>query len=214
MKISRRYARTGPLLAPCMLAPCMLALCVLATAAGCQQGAASLFYSPPPPPPMLGSVVDQLGEAQEHNGEVFKYIVHQHEFDLNDYEDGQRFGGWKLNEYGEDHVKKIAENVKRGVPYPVVIERNNTSVKDGTKFAYPVHFDPDLDMKRRAVVVKALTRLGVTDAEQRVVVAPSFAQSITGREGIRAYYRGLRNFGGGGGGFGGGFGGGGFGGGF
>jgi hypothetical protein len=95
----------------------------------------------------------------------------------------------------------------------VIVERSQTSVKPGTKFEYPIHHDPELDQKRRLVVVRALTRMGIPNAEQIVVVAPSFAQPYTSLEAESAYRRGIMPFQNGGGGFGGGLGGGGFGGG-
>jgi hypothetical protein len=189
---------------------------LLFAVAGCQH--AAMFYQSPNGPEMLGTKVDQLNQAQEENAEASKYVVYQHEFKLNVRdEEGRVYPGVRLNEFGEDHVKRIAENIRRGAPYPVVIERNRTSVKEGTEYKYPVHFDPELDMRRREVVVRALNKMGIPDADTRVVVAPAFAEPLTAMEAQMSYGRGIRNFGGGmggGGGFGGGFGGGGFGGGF
>ncbi|MEQ8789792.1 MAG: hypothetical protein RIC55_26090 [Pirellulaceae bacterium] len=140
---------------------------------------------------MLGADVDQYLEPQEHNAEAAKYIVYQHEFELNEYEDGREVGGYRLNYAGEDHVKQIAYDLRRGSPYQVVVERSRTSVKPGTKHEYPVHLNPELDMKRRLVVVRALTKMGIPNADEIVVVAPSFAQPFTSSEAERAYQRGL-----------------------
>jgi uncharacterized membrane protein YgcG len=118
----------------------------------------------------------------------------------------------RLNEAGEDHLMQIALMLRKGAPYPVVIERSNTSVKADTEFRYPVHYNPELDLARRDVVVLALKRLGIEDAEYRVVVADDFAAPLTDSEASNAYRRGIQGFNQGG--FGGGFGGGGFGGGF
>ena len=182
-------------------------LSVLLAAAGCTTP--SLFYQPPPPPEMLGTKVDQLMQTQEENAEASKFVIYQHEFELNKAREGEMVEGIRLNEYGEDHVKRIAENVRNGAPYPVVVERSQTSPKAGTKYQYPVHFNPDLDMKRREIVVRALTRMGIADADTRVVVAPAFAQPLTSSEAERAYGVGISGMGGGwGGGMGGGFGGG------
>jgi hypothetical protein len=166
---------------------------------------------------MLGTDVDQYLEPQEYNAEAAKYIVYQHEFELNQYKDGRTVGGYRLNYAGEDHVKQIAYNLRRGAPYQVVVERSTTSVKPGTKYEYPVYLNPELDTKRRLVVVRALTKMGIPNADELVVVAPSFAQPLTGPEAVWSYQRGMmQGFWGRGGGFGGGFGGfgGGFGGGF
>ena len=172
-----------------------------------------------PQPPMLGSVLDRINMQQEENAEASKYVVYAHEFELNRFEDGRSQGGYRLNEAGEDHVKQIAANVKRGAPFPVLVERSRTTAWAHTKHKYPIHYNPQLDMQRRAVIVRALNEMGVPDAENRVVVAPAIAPGLYGVEAERAFYRGTsggNGFGGGGmGGFGlGGFGGGGFGGGF
>ncbi len=168
---------------------------------------------------MLGQTLDRINMTQENNAEASKYVVYQHEFDLNKFENGKNVGGYRLNEAGEDHIKQIAANVKRGAPFPVIVERSQTSVWSQTEHKYPIHYNPTLDMQRRAVVVRALNELGVPDAEDRVVVAPAITPGIYGVEGERAFYRattGNSGYGGTGaglGGFGlGGFGGGGIGG--
>jgi hypothetical protein len=97
--------------------------------------------------------------------------------------------------------------------YPVVVERSQTTARPDTRFHYPVHLDPELDLKRRAVVVEALVMLGIPDADQRVVVAPSFVQSYESGEAAAAYNSAIRGgtvgsgygFGGYGGSFGSGF---------
>jgi hypothetical protein len=172
-----------------------------------------------PTPPMLGQTLDRINMQQEDNAEASKYVVYQHEFTLNKFEDGRNVGGYHLNEAGEDHIKQIAANVKRGAPFPVIVERSQTSAWPQTEHKYPIHYNPALDMQRRAVVVRALNELGVPDAEDRVVVAPAITPGIYGVEGERAFYRatsGRSGWGGNGaglGGFGlGGFGGGGIGG--
>jgi hypothetical protein len=198
---------------PVEYAICLCSLSVLLAAAGCT--APSMFYQAPPPPEMLGTKVDQLNQIQEENAELSKFVIYQHEFELNKEKEGVLVAGVRLNEYGEDHVRRIAENVRNGASYPVVIERSQTSAKAGTKYNYPVHLNPDLDMKRREAVVLALGRMGVADADTRVVVAPAFAQPLTGNEAQGAYATGISGWGGGMGGMGGGMGGmGGMGGGF
>ena len=167
----------------------LCSLSLLLAAAGCTSP--SLYYQPPPPPEMLGTKVDQLMQTQEENAEAAKFVVYQHEFELNKYKEGQMTSGMRLNEYGEDHVRKIAENLRNGAMFPVVVERSQTSPKPGTKYEYPVHFNPNLDMQRRDIVVRALTQMGIADADTRVVVAPAFAQPLTGQEAEQAYATGL-----------------------
>lgn len=162
----------------------LLAMTVVSS--GCQT-----IYSTvnEPTPPMLGQTVDRINIQQEDNAEASKYVVYEHEFDLVKFEDGKNMGGYRLNEAGEDHIKQIAANVKRGAPFPVIVERSQTSVWPHTEHKYPVHYNPMLDMQRRAVIVRALNELGVGDAEDRVVVAPAITPGIYGVEGERAFYR-------------------------
>ncbi|PQO42146.1 hypothetical protein [Blastopirellula marina] len=179
--------------------------------AGCQ----SPGKIDPAPPTMLGASVDELNRSQEVNAEAAQYVVYQHEFQPNFVAGKGEKDAWKLNGYGEDHVKQIASNLLRGDESPVVIERSQTSPKQGTEYEYPVHFNDELDEKRRRCVVASLVALGVNDAESRVVVAPSFSEGLTSGEAAAAYRRGMTtNNRGGSGGYGSFGGGGGFGGGF
>ncbi|MFO0903514.1 MAG: hypothetical protein U0939_10965 [Pirellulales bacterium] len=160
------------------------------------------------PPPPLGSGVDQIMKTQEENAEAWKYTVYMHEFELNEVDvDGNNIGGWRLNEAGEDHVRQIAVNMKRGDQYPVVIERSDTSAKPGTRFNYPVHYNDALDSKRRQVVVAVLTSMGVPDADRRVIVAPAASEGIEATAAAREYGNSLNRNSGRGGGMGGGMGG-------
>lgn len=181
---------------------------VAAGLVGCQ----SYGRIEPAPPTMLGASVDEMNRTQELNAEAAKYVIYQHEFEPNFIAGKGEKDAWKLNGYGEDHVKQIAANLLRGDELPVVVERSQTSPKPGTDYEYPVHFNDELDEKRRRCVVAALTAMGVADAESRVVVAPSFSEGLTSGEAASAYQRGLSGRGGFGGGYGGGIGGGGFGG--
>lgn len=149
----------------------------------------------------LGTISDSIWQNQEHNAEASEFVVYQHEFQLN---------GARLNTYGEDHVKQIALRLSQGQNFPVVVERSNTTARANTEYQYPVHPNPQLDLRRRDVLVRALAAMGVGDAEQRVVVAPAFAEGYRANEAIRAYQRGINGYGGRGFGYGGGFGGGGF----
>lgn len=181
----------------------------LACGAGCQSRCPHIPANAPPP---LGAELDQMNQIQEHNAEAAKFIVYMHEFEMNHGQpDGSNIGGYRLNAYGEDHVKQIAVDLKRGATFPVVVERSQTSVKAGTEYHYPIHFNSQLDDQRRQIVVRSLEMLGVPNAEQVVVVAPSFAEGYTAPEAARAYNQSLRgtngSFGGNMGSFFGGFGG-------
>ena len=200
---------------PVKYATCLCSLSVLLAAAGCTTP--SLFYQPPPPPEMLGTKVDQLNQIQEENAEASKFVIYQHEFELNKNQ-GRRNGGGDSPERVRRRSRQ-ADRRKRAQRRLRTRSSSNAArpvLKAGTKYKYPVHFNPDLDMKRREVVVRALTRMGIADADTRVVVAPAFAQPLTGNEAQGAYAAGISGWGGGmgggmggmGGGMGGGFGGG------
>jgi hypothetical protein len=184
--------------------PLVLVLTTLAV--GChRRGRPAWFYEPPTPPQVLGHEVDMIMRTQEDNAEAAKFIIYVHEFKLNDYnrDENKHEGGWRLNEYGEDHVARIAERIRCGVNYPVVIERSQTTVWEDSEYKYPIHFNPELDLKRREVVVRALTAMGIHDADQRVVVAPAFVEGYTDAEAERAYNEAINAQGGFGFGFGG-----------
>jgi hypothetical protein len=162
---------------------------------------------------MLGTKVDQIMQMQDENAEAAKFVIYQHEFEDVRYVDDVAEKVVRLNEYGEDHVRQIAASLRAGAPLPVVVERSQTSARTGTKYEYPVHLNPELDMQRRELVVQALGRMGIADADTRVVVAPAFSQPLSGMEATSAYAAGISGWGGGGG-MGGGMGGGGWGGGW
>lgn len=173
------------------------ALLVAAGCAGCSARNAAI-RSPAP----LGAEIDQIMMQQEHNAEASKFVISMHEFELNRIDEQGGVHGWRLNEDGEDHVKQIASGIRNGIDFPVVVERSRTSIKPGTDHEYAVHYNDDLDAKRRLVIVAVLERMGIADAGQRVIVSSAFAEGYTEPEAARAYNRGI--VGGGFGGFGGG----------
>jgi hypothetical protein len=167
------------------------------------------FFNAPSGYPPQGTLSDPMWQIQEDNAEPSKFVVYQHEWTLNTS---------RLNTFGEDHLKQIAARVNAGQNFAVIIERSDTSPRDVTEFKYPVHPSPELDMRRREVIVQALTLMGVPDAPQRVVVSMPITRGYYDFEAERSYYRSFNSgagsgFGSGFGGFGagtGGFGGGGF----
>ena len=139
------------------------------------------YYQQPTPAP-LGTLSDPIWQNQESNAEHSDFVIYQHEFQQNTE--------W-LNTGGEDHVKKIASRLLAGQDAPVVIERGNMSVRPGTAQQYPIHPNPELDMRRREIVVRCLEAMQVPNADERVVVAPAIAQGATANEAEAAYHRGL-----------------------
>lgn len=151
-------------------------------------------------PMPLGTISDDVWRKQEANAEASDFVVHEHEWVGNNAE---------LNHGGKDHVKQIAARAPR-VPFPILIQPSSMSVKPGTKFGFPVHNDEQLDLRRREYLVEVLTRMGVADASERVVIAPALTPGFQDFEAERAYSTGFGGgYGMGLGGFGGGMGGGG-----
>jgi hypothetical protein len=155
--------------------------------------------------PTLGYLVEDINQMQEANAERSDFVIYQHEFTLNTDE---------LNDAGKDHVKQIAARLAECPDFLVLIERSLTSIKPGTEFEYPVNPNPQLDMRRREVIVRSLVAMGIADAEQRVVVSHALTPGQKALEAERDYQQGFGGSYGSGLGFGGGFGGFGFGGGF
>lgn len=154
-------------------------------------------------PTPVGTLSNQIWRMQEHNAEASDFVIYEHEFMID---------GTRLNYAGEDHVKQIAARIRGGHGFPVLVERSRHTVWKSDTYRFPVHLNPKLDMLRREVVVQALLRMGIENAEEAVVVSPALSDGLTSPEAERAYlrginpYYGLGGFGGRGGRFAGGFG--------
>jgi len=178
----------------CLTGPLMTALLM----AGCQSW--KDYYVPPPPPEPLGAISDSVWQNQEATAEASKFMVFEHDFKM----DSER-----LNMGGEDHVKQIAARLQSCQDSWVMVERSMSSARPDTEYQYRVHPNPELDLRRREILVRSLTAMGVTDAEQRVTVAPALSPGATANEAVASYHRGLSSSDsssvgiGGGGGFGG-----------
>ncbi len=165
----------------------LVAICALCSASLLMSGCghyelAKHLYQPPEPQYPVGKrVIDPIWRMQEANAEASKFVVHMHEFGL---EDAQ------LNWAGMDHVKQIAVRLRAGQDFPVVIERSLSSAKEGTEYQYRVHPNPELDMERREVIVRSLSALGVPHADERVVVSPAFTPGYMQNEAEQAYNTG------------------------
>ena len=166
-------------------------------------------------PQTLGTVLDEVNLRQEENAEFAKFIVYQHEFEINlqqdleltetdaaessfAYEPEYRIRGHRLTPDGESHVRQIAYMItnypKDVLPY-VVIEQSNTSKRWDTKHRYPVHANDELDEIRRRVVVESLYAFGVENADELVVVAPAYPSGLNASEAAAAYQNSVLNSG-------------------
>jgi len=165
---------------------------------GCQSW--KDYYVPPPPPEPLGAISDSVWQNQEATAEASEFMVHEHEFQM----DSER-----LNMAGEDHVKQIAARLQNCQDSWVMVQRSMSSALPDTEYHYRVNPNPELDLRRREIVVRSLAAMGVADAEQRVIVAPALTPGATANEAVAGYHRGMSSSDfssvgiGGGGGFGG-----------
>lgn len=153
-------------------------------------------------PAQLGALSDPFWQKQEENAEASDFVIHEHEFVENTI---------RLNRAGEEHLMSIASRAAT-TPFPIIVQTSSLSPPAHDENGMPVHGNVALDVSRRELVVQALTRFGLQDAEDRVVVAPALTPGFEGFEGERAVRLGYssRNLGGVGGGLGGGGGFGGF----
>ena len=115
-------------------------------------------------------------ETQQTNAEAADFIFFDHEFT------GQTA---QLAPGAKPHLEQVAMRLEH-VPFAIVIEQS------------PHNAQPELDAARRRTIVESLARMGLPNVEDRVVIAPAFAEGFTAIEGEQAYYQTL------GGGFGGG----------
>ncbi len=155
---------------------------------GCQRFHNSILrYQAPPPQSPLGMISDSIWQRQERSAEASDFVIYQHEFEINSA---------KINTAGKDHIQQIAYRLQKGSPFPIVIEQSRTSEREGSTFEYPVHVNPKLDMERRTRVTKALQLMGISDAEQLVMVGPAYAPGTLATEAVGAYQRGFSGIGG------------------
>ena len=130
----------------------------------------------------LGQVSDSHWETMQTNAEAADFIFYDHEFRY-DTKTGRDTA--ELTPGGKKHLQQVALRLEH-VPFPVVIEE---SPKNGR---------PELDLARRHTIVEQLGRIGMVNAEERVVVANAFPEGYTGIEAEGSYYNVLSNqFGGG-----------------
>ena len=140
------------------------------SATGCHFGGGPGFDHPF----ALGQVSDSHWETQQTNAEAADFIFYDHDF----VGDGE-----KLTPSAKKKLESVALRIPH-VPFPVVVEES------------PNNRAPELDGRRRRVIVEQLGRLGAVEVEDRVVIAPAFAEGFTAMEGERAYVSGITtNFG-------------------
>jgi hypothetical protein len=108
----------------------------------------------------LGSISRAHWHMMETNGEAADFVIHYNEFVDNSS---------ALTPYGRDHILEIAARMP-SAPFPVIVQRTMNNA------------DPELDRVRRDLVVRVLTDLGNTDADQRTVVSQPYSDGINSME--------------------------------
>lgn len=116
----------------------------------------------------LGQVTDAHWETQQTNAEAADFILYDHEFVGNTA---------KLTPKGQKHLVQAAIRLEH-VPFPLVIEQS----PDGRY--------PQVDSQRRQAVIHYLVQMGFEREriENRVIIAPAFAEGLRAVEGEAAYY--------------------------
>lgn len=118
-------------------------------------------------PLAVGATTDAFWATQQTNAEAADFIFFDHEFEGNTA---------MLTSGAKKKLMSVALRLEH-VPFPIVIEE---SLHDRR---------PQLDVARLRTVVEQLARLGVEDAERRVIIAPAFAEGVSAVEGEAAYHR-------------------------
>ncbi len=113
----------------------------------------------------LGAVTDAHWETQQTNAEAADFLMYDHEFKGDTVE---------LTPGAKRHLEQMALRLEH-VPFPIVIEQSQHNA------------EPRLDRARRHAVIEHLARMGLPNVENRIVVAPAFAEGFTAIEGSRAY---------------------------
>jgi hypothetical protein len=120
----------------------------------------------------LGQVSDSHWEIQQTNAEAADFIFYDHEFR---YDTKNRVDTAELTPGAKKHLMQVALRAEH-VPFPIVIEES------------PHNARPELDQARRRTIVEQLGRLGLPNAEERVVISNAFPEGYTGIEAEASYY--------------------------
>ena len=135
-------------------------LAILGTA-GCGHHSQNVLCEDPTVPLThpLGAVSYAHYAVMEENGEAADFVVSSGEFEPNSTD---------LTAAGRDHVLEIGARMG-GTPYPVLIEPGD---------------NPELDARRRDLVVRVLSDLGNVDTETRTVISRPYSDGMPGSEAV------------------------------
>ncbi|QDU26057.1 hypothetical protein ETAA8_60990 [Anatilimnocola aggregata] len=125
----------------------------------------------------IGQSTDSFWETQQTNAEAADFTFYDQEF---------RGDTAELGPGAKKHLESVALRLEH-VPFPIVVEESRHNAR------------PQLDEARRRTIVMHLNRMGITNADERVVVANAFAEGFTAIEAEDSYYSGILSGGFGGG---------------
>jgi hypothetical protein len=145
----------GPWVFPALCLLCLLPGC--ASDSHCNVDNCSTIPPGAIPQP-TGTFTHNYNQAQAFKAKMDDFVIYNYEWFL---------GGQELGPYGAFHIRQIIKRLPE-VPFPVVIQPDT---------------DVPADDERRAVIVEYLTRAGIPDADQRVVIGFPEAEGIYGEEG-------------------------------
>ena len=150
-------------------------LLFVAAVTGCQHKKGKIYGGPNVGGPAhdrpfpLGQASDAFWETQQTNAEAADFIFYDHEF-VGDTA--------QLTPLAKRHLEQVAKRLEH-VPFPIVIEETTLDPKNG------------LDQARRQKIIEQLARLGLPNAEERVVLSNAFPEGLTSIEAASAYSYGV-----------------------
>jgi hypothetical protein len=130
------------------------AVCQAGCGCGWGSGRWRELCQPTTCPAVTGTYTRQLFDQQAAKAEADDFVIYKNEWYM---------AGTGLGPFGSYHITEIVRRLGE-VPFPVVIQ--------------PQIGDPALDLARRDVIVRALARAGVPDADQRVIIAYPQAEGL------------------------------------
>ena len=162
-----------------------VACLVISGCAGTHQQSHKTYGGPPYGPAHdrpfpVGQVTDSFWETQQTNAEAADFIFYDHEFKRMTTDDHAETA--QLSPLAKKKLEQVASRLPH-VPFPVIIEqfpRDHDTAKNHQKGL--------VEEARRRTVVEQLNRLGITDADERVVISNAFPEGFTGIEGERSYF--------------------------
>jgi len=140
-----------------------------------------------PSPP--GTYVNPWYDAQICSARAYDYVISRHEWFA---------GGRELGPDGKLHVRKLADALL-SCPERVILEAEPVMFEGTEELDVAEQRNAELNEDRRQAVIATLVEHGVTDAEERVFVAPLDRVGVHGIEAPRIYNQLIRGGGGGGG---------------